>query len=71
MVICRIVTSKFDDTTDVFGLEFFENGVSLKCVEDIFCEYEKAQALMELINSQKLEKEHIDDVIDDALAEDV
>ena len=56
----------------VYGFSFFRDGSPddiVKCLHNVLCDRERAEQFSRLVNSNDLHEVHIDDVIDDLLAE--
>ncbi len=68
---CKIIETRIfieNEEVTVYGLEFIsENNTVLKRIENIFCEFNKAEELKELINSNDIDISQIDYVIEDFL----
>ncbi len=63
----RIDTISNEKTYTAYGVEVFENDQGIKSYPDLFVDYDKALKFVDLLNSEKLELVHIEDVIEDTL----
>ncbi|MBQ4557700.1 MAG: hypothetical protein IJA60_08655 [Clostridia bacterium] len=68
MLVCEIVTDKKDGIT-VYGFRFSEREDSKEVytVRDVFTDEQQARALCETINASEVCREHIRDIIEDAI----
>ena len=68
MIICKVNESK-NSGVCVYGFSFFdrESGKEIYKVEDVYTDVIAAYSLCETVNASDLCKEHIQDIIEDAL----
>ena len=76
VVNSKVVAEHFNAETavpvTVYGFSFYRDGSPddiVKCLHNVLCDRERAEQFSRLINSNDLHEVHIDDVIDDLLAE--
>ncbi len=63
----RIDTISNEKTYTAYGIDVFKNNQVIKSYPDLFIDCNKAQNFVHLLNSEKLELVHLEDVLEDAL----
>lgn len=69
MIVCKINKSE-NSGISVYGFSFFDeaSGKEIYRIDDVFTDRVAAQSLCETVNASDLCREHIMDIIEDAVA---